>query len=117
MSKDMNKLWLRITKYSIWVGLFIFLFIGLLISKEVAMAYFFGVLVALINSIIRVKTITRWLGSKKILMSFTSVLRIAIVSLCVIIFISNFVLVIAYILGFITHQIVMIYCTIKYERK
>lgn len=117
MSKDMNKLWLKITKYNIRLGLFIFLFIGFLISKKIAIIYLFGVLIALINSIVRLKTITFWLNSRKVLLSLTSVLRIVIVALCVIPFINEFSLVIAYILGFITHQIVMIYCTIKNERK
>lgn len=117
MSKDMNKLWLKITKYSIRLGLFIFLFIGFFISKKVAIIYLFGVLIALINSIVRLKTITFWLCSKKILLLITSVLRVIIVALCVIPFINNFLSVISYILGIITHQVVMIYCTIKNERK
>ena len=113
MNKDMNKLKSKITKYDIGIGLFIFLFIGLFISKKTAVIYMFGVVIALINFLISMYAKYKWMGTKNDIVLMLTVLRVLVVVACVLPFIHNINLVIAYVSGLITHSILLICCGVN----
>ena len=113
MNKDMNKLKKNITKYDIRYGLFIFLFIGLFISKKTAVIYIFGVVIALINFLTSVYTTCKWMGTKNDILFMTTVLRILVVVACIFPFIHNIKLLLAYVSGLVTHSILLICCGVN----
>lgn len=113
MNKDMNKLKSKITKYDIGCGLFIFLFIGLFISKKTALIYMLGVVIALANFLISVYATYKWLGTRSDLLLITTMLRIFLVVACVFPFIHYIQLVMAYAAGLITHSIILICSSVK----
>lgn len=113
MSKEMNKLQSEITKYDMMSGLFMSLIIGVIFSLQVALVYILGVMIGSTNFIVSVQATTKWLTNKNSLILITTFLRIFIVAAVVIPFVNRPKLLVAYLVGFLSHYIVLIYCSIK----
>lgn len=113
MSKEMNKLQSKITKYDMLSGLFMSLIIVVIFSVQVALVYILGVIIGNINFISSVYVTNRWLLNNKILLLTTTFARIFIAAVMVVPFVRTPKLLIAYLVGFLTHYLVLICCSIN----
>ncbi|MEG0642039.1 MAG: hypothetical protein RR515_05525 [Clostridium sp.] len=113
MSKEMNNLRWKITKYDMMSGLFMSLIIGVIFSFQVAIVYILGVAIGATNFIASIYAVNKWLLNNKVLIISTTFLRIFIISFLILPFIHEPKLLIAYIGGFISHYVVLIYCSIN----
>lgn len=110
MSKEMNKLLGKITKYNMICGLFMSLIIGMLFNLQMAVFFLLGITISFMGYISRVYVMEKWInkGTYKILI--TTYLRIFITVALIIPIMYDFKLVISYLLGFIFHFLVEGYC-------
>ncbi|MGG7176927.1 hypothetical protein ACQPU1_05025 [Clostridium paraputrificum] len=115
MSKEMNNLKAKVTKYDMTSGLFMSLIIGIIFSLKPAIVYLLGVTMAMINFQVSIYGTENWIfkKNKKGLILIVTICRILLVSALIIPFRNNVELLIAYLLGIITHYPVLIYCTLK----
>lgn len=113
MSKEMNKLETKITKYDIVIGLFMSLIIALIFSYKIAIVYLLGIMIGMLNFLVSSYSTRRWLSVSKTLILTTSLARVVIVVMVILPFIHHIQLVLAYLVGFIMHYLVMIYCTLS----
>lgn len=115
MSKEMNNLERKITKYDMLVGLFMSLIISLIFSFKLAIVFFLGILVGMLNYLAISFATRRWLSKNKILILTTSFLRVLLVILVILPFIHNAMLVVSYLIGIILDQGIRLYCTLIVE--
>lgn len=115
MSKEMNNLKAKVTKYDMTSGLFMSLIIGLIFSYKPAIVYLLGVIVAMLNFQVSVYVTDNWTfkENRKGLVLITTIFRIFLVAAIIIPFRNNVELLIGYLAGIITHYPVLIYCTLK----
>ena len=113
MSKEMNKLMAKVTKYDMICGLFLSLIIGVVLNREIALAFLLGIIVAMVNYIVSVYATTKWMTKKPSKMLITTILRIFFVTICAVPFTYNFEPILAYLLGFTLHFILLGYCIIS----
>ena len=113
MSKEMNKLMSRITRYDMTCGLFMSLIIGAVLNRQIAVAFLLGISIAAVNYIVSVYATTYWLLKKPFRMLLITILRIFFITICSFPFIYNFELIAAYLIGFTLHFIVLGYCIIS----
>ena len=108
MSKEMNNLERKITKYDMLVGLFMSLIISLVFSFKPA-------IVGMLNYLAISFSTKRWLHKNKILILTTSILRVLLVLIVILPFIHNIILVLSYLVGIILDQGIRLYCTLTVE--
>lgn len=113
MSKEMNNLKCKVTKYNIIIGLFMSLIIGIFFKGTIGIVFALGIMMATFNFLLNLYSITTWLGARNFNIILSYVLRIGIVVGCIIPFINDFKLVAAYLIGFISHYIVLVYCVLQ----
>lgn len=113
MSKEMNKLKDEITKYDMMNGLFMSLIIGLIFSFQTAMGYLLGIIIAIINFRVSLYATIKLLNEGKSKGLLLTIIRIFMVAAITIPFSKNVKLVAFYLLGFMSHYLVLIYCTLK----
>lgn len=113
MSKEMNKLKDEITKYDMMNGLFMSLIIGLIFSFKTAMGYLLGIIIAIINFRVSLYATIKLLNEGKSKGLLLTIIRIFMVAAITIPFSKNVKLVAFYLLGFMSHYLVLIYCTLK----
>ena len=113
MSKEMNKLTVKITKYDMMSGLFMSLIIALVFSVKIALVYMLGIIVGNANFALSVYATNKWLMDNRIFLILITFFRIIAVAVMIIPFIHSIELVFAYIIGFLCHFLVLIYCSIK----
>lgn len=113
MSKEMNKLMSKTTKYDMTCGLFMSLIIGAVLNRQIALAFLLGISIATVNYIVSVYATTKWLEKKSYRVLIITILRIFLVTLCAVPFIYNGELIAAYLIGFTLHFIVQGYCIIS----
>lgn len=111
MIMNMNKLERGISKIDICFGLLFSIVISIL-SLKVAMVFFIGVIVALINYLVRATIIRKFLLGQAWVVVLSSCVRIILISVVVIPFINDVKLIFAYLIGFLLHYISTVYCTI-----
>ena len=111
MIMNMNKLERGISKIDICFGLLFCIVISIL-SLKVAMVFFIGVIVALINYLVRATIIRKFLLGQAWVVVLSSCVRIILISVVVIPFINDVKLIFAYLIGFLLHYISTVYCTI-----
>ena len=104
MSKEMNNLERKITKYDMLVGLFMSLIISLVFSFKPAIVFFLGVIVGMLNYLAISFSTKRWLHKNKIL-----------ILIVILPFIHNIILVLSYLVGIILDQGIRLYCTLTVE--
>lgn len=113
MSKEMNKMMTKITKYDMICGLFMSLIIGIVLNREVALAFLLGIFIAIVNYIITVYVTAKWLGKNNFKIIIITILRISFVTICALPYMYIFNLIIAYLVGFTFHFLVQGYCIIS----
>jgi len=113
MGKEMNKLMSKTTKYDMTCGLFMSLIIGLILNRQIALAFLLGISIATINYIISSYAITKWLERKSYMLLIITILRIFLITICAVPFIYNFELIASYLIGFTLHFIILGYCIIS----
>lgn len=111
MHQKINKLQLKVIKLDLIVGFLISLIVSVVLSFQISIVYYFGVIISLMNFLIHYYTTIKWLGNKVLLLSITSFLRVLIIALLVIPIRNNMSLVFAYVFAIIFHQIIVIYST------
>ncbi|NLK94343.1 MAG: hypothetical protein GX275_03990 [Clostridiales bacterium] len=111
MHQKINKLQLRVIRLDLIVGFLISLISSVVLSLEISIVYYFGVIIALMNFLIHYYTTIKWLGNNLLLLSITSLLRVLIIALLVIPIRNNMSLVLAYVFAIIFHQVIVIYST------
>lgn len=115
MSKEMNKLEKKITKYDMLIGLFMSLIISFIFSFKFAIVFFLGITVGMLNYLAISFATRRWLDKNKILILTTSFLRVLLVLIVALPFLNNVMLVLTYLIGIILDQGTRLYCTLKVE--
>ena len=115
MSKEMNNLERKITKYDMIVGLFMSLIISLVFSFKPAIVFFLCVIVGMLNYLGISFSTKRWIHKNKILILTTSILRVLLVLVVILPFIHNIILVLSYLVGIILDQGIRLYCTLTVE--
>ncbi|WP_294350702.1 hypothetical protein [uncultured Clostridium sp.] len=113
MSKEMNKLKLNITIYSVVCGLFMSLIIAITFGGTRGLTYFVGSMIAIINFNLNIYVTTNSIESQRYRVVLFAFLRIFLAVGCTLFFIRKIDLVIFYLLGFVSHLIVMIYCVVR----
>lgn len=113
MINEMNKLQVDISKRDAINGLIISIIIALIFSVKVAVVYLIGVCISILNFNISSYAINKWMTNKQSLIVIITFVRIFLVSLFTLFFINDMKLVLAYVFGFISHYINLIYCTIS----
>ncbi|MCE5221551.1 MAG: hypothetical protein LLF98_09905 [Clostridium sp.] len=110
MSKGMNKLLLHMVQYDLVSGLFITLIIGIISTFINAGSYLVGISVATINFFISGYVISKYLGKgkKQCLVIVSNFFRMGFIILTILPFVKNMNFMIFYIIGFITHYIIML---------
>lgn len=110
MNKDVNKLLLYTVKYDLISGLFIALIILIISTFVNAGSYFAGISVAAMNFFISGYIISKYLGKIKrqwyIIASYF--FRLGFIVITMMPFVRNGNLIIYYIIGFISHYIILI---------
>lgn len=115
MNKVMNKLLLQQIKYDFGSGLFIALVIGIISTFINAGSYLVGICVAAINYFISGYVISTCLGQnkKQLFIVVSYFMRMGFIVITIIPFAKNINLMIFYVLGFITHYILLVVLGIK----
>lgn len=115
MNKVMNKLLLQQVQYDLGSGLFISLVIGIISTFINAGGYFLGISVAAINYFVSGYVISICLGQNKkpLLVIVSYFLRLGFIVLTIIPFAMDINFMIFYIVGFVTHYIILIALSIK----
>ena len=110
MNKVMNKLLLQMVQYDLGSGLFISLVIGIISTFINAGSYFAGISVAAINYFVSGYVILNYLGKgkKQLLIIVSNFLRMGFIIITILPFTKNVNFMIFYIIGFITHYIIML---------
>lgn len=115
MDKDMNQLGKKIIKNDLLVGLFMSVFIGLILTFKCAVIYYLGLAIGVINfkvSSILIEKLS--IKGKTFLIILFSQLKIATIVLLSIPFVGKLEWIGSYLFGFISHFIFMtIYCIVK----
>lgn len=114
MNAEMNQLNLKISKCDIFVGIIVAVICIFVFSIKLALIYVLGLIVGLVNYLCSAKIMDKYfINNGRVYIFLFTLLRIFIVSLIIIPFIYDISSVFAYIGGFVSNQIVIIFCTIS----
>lgn len=113
MYKEMNKLLQGMIKYDLWSGILVSLIISITYSFINAGIYFVGILVSLINFLISSYIISKCLGRQDWMIALTYFLRMGFILVTIAPFVRNSGYLICYMLGFVSHYIVLIVSNLK----
>lgn len=115
MCKEMNEFGKKIINYDLLVGLFMSLFIGLILTFKCAIIYYIGLVIAAINFKVSSYLVERFsMSGKAFILILASFIRIAIIVLVAVPFIGKLEWIGSYLFGFTSHFIfMMIYCILK----
>ncbi|BCZ44504.1 hypothetical protein psyc5s11_05710 [Clostridium gelidum] len=110
MNKEMNKLLLHMVQYDLVSGLFISLVIGIISTFMNAGSYLAGISVATINFFVSGYVISKYLGQnkKQLFIIACYFLRMGFIIISIIPFVKNTNRIVFYVIGFITHYIIML---------
>lgn len=112
MSKEMNKLKLKITKYNVIYSLFMSLIIAIFFNSTRGLVYLLGNIIAIMNFNLNIYVTTKCIESQRYRIIFIAFLRIFLAVGCTLFFIKKIDLVIFYLLGLISHLVVLIFCVV-----
>lgn len=115
MNKEMNKLLLQMVKYDLGSGILVSLIVILISTFVNAGIYMLGICVALTNFLVYGYIIAKYLGKykKQWIIVVTYFLRMAFIAITILPFVKNILHVIYYMIGFISHYILLIVFGIK----
>lgn len=112
MDKDMNRLIFGMIKCDLVIGVCICLAIGLGYDFLYAKIYLFGICVALMNFVFSCYVTAKFFNNG-IIYLLLSILRTTLILITVIPFIENVIYMIYYMMGFVSHYIILVICGIK----
>lgn len=117
MSKEMKRLLFNTARYDLYGGIIFSLILFSSINWTFATIYFLGLMVALINFIVSGKVLEYLLSSNKgILLPVSYTLRILIIILLAVPFFNNLYQLIAYLVGYLSHFLFLIFSWVKHEK-
>ena len=110
MNKDMNKLLLQMAQYDLGCGLCIALIIVIISTFSNAGNYLVGISVSAINFFVSGYVISKYLGNEKkqLFIIASYFLRLGFIIITILPFVKNMNFMIFYVIGFITHYIIML---------
>lgn len=115
MDKDMNRLIFGMIRCDLVIGLCICLAIGLSYNSLYAKIYLFGICVALMNFVFSCYVTSKFFNNATIYL-LLSILRITLTLIAVAPFIENIIYMIYYMIGFVSHYIILVICGIKNKK-
>lgn len=114
MSREMKKVVINMIKYDLVAGFIFVLALSVTFNIKVALIFFLGLIVSLINTIVNGLFIEYSLiKSKKLLLPLSYLIRIAIILLIALPFLDNLIQLLAYISGYIFHFICVVFYWIR----
>ena len=119
MSREMNNVISKMVKYDLISGFIFVLILSLFFNLKVALIFFLGLMVSLINTIANGLIIEySFKNNKRTLLALSYLVRISIIILIALPFLNNLIQLLAYIFGYVSHFIfVVFYWMKKRERK
>ncbi|MGL5085934.1 MAG: ATP synthase subunit I [Clostridium sp.] len=113
MNKDVNKFLNEMVKYDLYVGIIISLILSVTITTKFSIIYFIGTIVSMVNFFVSGKITKKRLEKKRggVLFSISYFIRHIVVVIVAVPFIFELRNLMAYIVGFLSHFVVLtIYC-------
>lgn len=117
MSREMNNVISKMVKYDFVLGVIFVLILSLFFNIKVALIFFLGLMISLINTIANGLIIEySFKKDKRMLLALSYLSRIAIIILIALPFLNNLIQLLAYILGYVSHLLFVVFYWIKKEK-
>lgn len=114
MSREMNKIIIKMIKYDLIAGFIFVLILSLLFNLKMALIFFLGLMISLINTTINGLVIEySLLKDKKILLPLSYIFRIIVIILIALPFLNNLIQLLLYISGYLTHFLFIVIYWVK----
>ncbi|VYU20375.1 hypothetical protein [Clostridium tertium] len=114
MSREMKTVVLNMIKYDLIAGLIFVLALSFIFNIKVALIFFVGLIVSLINTILNGIFIEySLLKDRKLLLPLSYFIRIAVIILIALPFLHNLIQLLSYISGYITHFLFVVIYWVK----
>lgn len=118
MSKDVNKFLNEMTKYDLYAGIIVSLILLITVTTKFSIIYFIGIIVSLVNFFVSGKITKNMLGKKRggMLFLVSYFIRSLLVVGIAIPFMGELINLIAYIIGYLSHFVVLTIYYLKSQR-
>ena len=120
MTKELKIILKNVVKYDVALGTCISIILFCFLGKNIALIYFFGLFISVINFLLSGVILDKNLNSTskifKILFPFSYVARIACVAFIAILFVKEVSYLISYLGGFISHFPIIIFSWIRMQK-
>ena len=114
MSREMNKIISKMIKYDLIAGFIFVLILSIFFNLKVALIFFLGLIVSLINTIANGLIIEYALKNEKnMLLAISYLVRIFIIILIALPFFYNLIQLLSYILGYVSHFVFVVFYWMK----
>ena len=114
MSREMNNIISKMIKYDLIAGFIFVLILSPVFNIKVALIFFLGLIVSLINTIANGLIIEySFKNDKSILLAISYFIRIAIIILIALPFLNNLIQLLSYILGYVSHFVFVVFYWMK----
>ncbi|MGL5351720.1 MAG: ATP synthase subunit I [Clostridium sp.] len=118
MSKEVNKFLNEMIKYDLYAGIIISLILSITVTTKFSVIYFIGIIVSMVNFFVSGKITKNRLEKKRggMLFSVSYLVRLIIVVVVAIPFMDELLNLIAYLVGFLSHFVVLTIYWIKSQK-
>ncbi|MDU5106615.1 MULTISPECIES: ATP synthase subunit I [unclassified Clostridium] len=117
MSREMKNTISNMIKYDLIAGFIFVLILSLFFNLKVALIFFLGLMISLINTSVNGLVIEySLLKDKKILLPLSYVFRIIAIILIALPFLNNLIQLLSYISGYLTHFLLVVIYWLKKEK-
>ena len=117
MSREMKNTISNMIKYDLIAGFIFVLILSLFFNLKVALIFFLGLMISLINTSVNGLVIEySLLKDKKILLPLSYVFRIIAIILIAVPFLNNLIQLLSYISGYLTHFLLVVIYWLKKEK-
>lgn len=120
MTKEVKKVLINIAKYDVLCGITFTIFSLFFRKYLLSFIFFLGIITSMINflasAVITDKVLSGSGESKELLVLTSYTLRIVIVVFIIILFSSELSNLLAFLIGFITHYVILTFATIKVQK-
>lgn len=114
MSREMNNIISKMIKYDLIAGFIFVLILSPVFNIKVALIFFLGLIVSLINTIANGLIIEySFKNDKSTLLAISYFIRIAIIILIALPFLNNLIQLLSYILGYVSHFVFVVFYWMK----
>lgn len=118
MSQEMKRLIQGVCKYDLILGFIFSIIVSMFLTLKIGAIFFLGILIALINFFASGLILEYCIfKNKKILLILSYFLRISIILIIALLFINNLNTLLAYILGYISHFVLLIIYTLIHNER